>query len=77
MTNFPLGQIVTTPRFTKLADICFETLVPELLQKHSIRVLELDDGMQVFSSFKLHGGEVWVITEPDRSVTTLLVPDEY
>jgi len=33
---------------------------------------------RVFSAYQLPGGHrVWVITEWDRSVTTLLLPDEY
>ena len=33
---------------------------------------------RVFSAYELSGGHrVWVITEWDRSVTTILLPDEY
>ena len=33
---------------------------------------------RVFSAYELAGGHrVWVITEWDRSVTTILLPDEY
>ena len=35
-------------------------------------------GMRLLSSYTLATGKkVWVITEADRSVTTLLLPDEY
>jgi len=35
-------------------------------------------GDRIFSSFKLSDSQnVWVITESDRSVTTILLPDEY
>ena len=38
-------------------------------------------GGRVFSSYELDGGggagKVWVITEADRSATTVLLPDEY
>jgi hypothetical protein len=38
----------------------------------------VEHGNRVFSSYKLSTGEkLWVITEWDRSVTTLLLPDEY
>ncbi len=37
----------------------------------------LREGHRVFSSFKTPAGRVWVITEADRSVTTLLLPEEY
>jgi len=39
---------------------------------------EPDKQQRVFSAYKTNAGEkIWVITEHDRSVTTLLLPDEY
>ena len=36
------------------------------------------NGFRVFSSYKLSESEnVWIITEADRSITTILLPDEY
>jgi hypothetical protein len=37
----------------------------------------LRDGYRVFSSYKVPAGSVWIITEADRSVTTILLPEEY
>jgi len=35
-------------------------------------------GFRILSSYKTNSGEnIWVITEADRSVTTVLLPDEY
>lgn len=34
-------------------------------------------GSRVFSSYRIAGEKVWVITEADRSATTLLFPEEY
>lgn len=34
-------------------------------------------GGRVFSAYGLRTGRVWVITEADRSVTTVLYPSEY
>lgn len=35
-------------------------------------------GGRILSAYRLPGGErLWVITEADRSVTTLLLPEEY
>jgi len=35
-------------------------------------------GTRIMSSFNTESGdEIWVITEADRSVTTILLPDEY
>jgi hypothetical protein len=33
--------------------------------------------LRIFSSYKIGGGKVWVITEADRSSTCILLPDEY
>jgi hypothetical protein len=34
-------------------------------------------GARVLSCYELRGDKLWIITEADRSVTTLLTPDEY
>jgi hypothetical protein len=35
-------------------------------------------GYRVFSIYKLSTGEeIWIITQPDRSATTVLLPEEY
>src|SRR5215813_6424139 len=35
-------------------------------------------GFRVFSIYKLSTGEeMWIITQPDRSATTVLLPEEY
>jgi RNase P subunit RPR2 len=35
------------------------------------------NGGRVLSSYELRGDKLWIITEADRSVTTILTPDEY
>ena len=36
------------------------------------------DGTRVFSAYDLRAGIcIWIITEADRSVTTILLPEEY
>lgn len=35
------------------------------------------DGDRVLSAFTVGGQTLWVITEADRSVTTILLPEEY
>jgi hypothetical protein len=38
----------------------------------------LEHGFRLLSSYPLRSGvKVWIITEADRSSTTLLLPDEY
>jgi hypothetical protein len=40
--------------------------------------LSVKEGFRILSAYHLEtGAKVWVITEWDRSVTTLLLPDEY
>ena len=39
--------------------------------------LALRHGRRVLSSYAVGEGRVWVITEADRSVTTILLPEEY
>ncbi len=40
--------------------------------------LSLVHGFRLLSAYPLRTGEkIWIITEADRSVTTLLLPDEY
>jgi hypothetical protein len=39
--------------------------------------IALRDGLRVFSSYEISAGRVWIITEADRSITTILLPEEY
>ncbi len=32
---------------------------------------------RIFSSYNYEGGKIWVITEYDRSYTTVMLPEEY
>ena len=37
----------------------------------------LDNKERILSSYELDGEKIWIITEWDRSVTTILFPSEY
>jgi len=37
----------------------------------------LKNGERVMSSYDVEGGKIWIITEWDRSVTTILLPSDY
>jgi hypothetical protein len=39
--------------------------------------IALREGYRVLSSYDFPAGRVWIITEADRSVTTILLPEEY
>ncbi len=45
---------------------------------HKENLFSVDKALRIFSAYKTHlGVKVWVITEADRSVTTILLPSEY
>jgi hypothetical protein len=40
--------------------------------------LSLQHGFRLLSAYTLNSGtKIWIITEADRSVTTVLLPEEY
>jgi len=87
---FELGQIVATPG--ALAALKKAGQQPgEFLTRHVNREwgdldeedrkeneYSLEHGFRLLSAYKTNAGDrLWIITEADRSVTTLLLPDEY
>ena len=87
---FELGQIVATPG--ALAALKKAGQQPgEFLTRHINRdwgdldeedrkenEYSLEHGFRLLSAYKTNAGDrLWIITEADRSVTTLLLPDEY
>ncbi|MDP9480777.1 MAG: hypothetical protein M3R38_34795 [Actinomycetota bacterium] len=49
------------------------------LDSHDRRENEqsLKKGWRILSSYPVGDGKVWIITEADRSCTTILLPEEY
>ena len=88
---FPLGHIVATPgALSALGEAGIE--VQSLLDRHvsgdrgeltqedkDENALSLERGFRILSAYVLpHTGQrIWIITEADRTATTLLLPDEY
>jgi hypothetical protein len=86
---FSTGQIVSTPGALSLLEQ-FGVSPLSLISRH-IRgdwgTLSNEDvtannnavslGNRILSSYPLGDDRVWIITEWDRSATTLLLPDEY
>lgn len=87
---FPLGQIAATPgALHALAETGTNPAV--LLDRHSSgdwgdvpvedaaeNDFSVAHGFRIISSYPLGGGDrLWIITEADRSLTTLLLPSEY
>ena len=87
---FAVGNVVATPGALDLLDRSATNAV-ELLQRHqhgdwgnvppddaeeNLRAIQY--GGRLLSSYTLNGNEkLWIITEADRSVTTLVLPQEY
>ena len=87
---FSLGQTVSTPGALEALERAGHT-AGEFLVRHAsgdwgclcdedrqANDEALKQGLRLLSSYRLNDGQkLWVITESDRSVTTLLRPDEY
>jgi hypothetical protein len=87
---FPLGEVVATPGALDLLDRT-ATNAHDLLMRHQhgdwgsvppedaeTNIESVVTGCRILSSYPLSPTEkLWIITEWDRSVTTLLLPDEY
>ena len=37
----------------------------------------IEDGSRIISAYETLVGKIWIITEADRAVTTVLLPSEY
>jgi hypothetical protein len=88
--KFDLGTVVATPGALTALQKANQTPMEFLYRHAACDWGELDEedkkeneaslkqGNRLLSSYPLSTGEkLWVITEADRSSTTLLLPDEY
>lgn len=88
--RFKLGAIIATPRAVRALDEANQ--VPEeFLARHQSgdwgevssedwkeNELSVREGFRVLSAYVLSTGKkIWIITEADRSFTTLLLPEDY
>jgi hypothetical protein len=86
-TRFPLGRIVMT---RNAADRLDAAAVQEALRRHASgdwgdicpedacqNELSLKEGLRLMSVYGSGERKFWIITEADRSVTTVLIPDDY
>ena len=88
--KFPLGQTVATPGALEALEESGQT--PDFFLEQHARgvwgVVDQEDwalndqagtgGDRLVSAYKtLKGKKLWVITEADRSATTILLPEEY
>jgi hypothetical protein len=88
--KFPLGQVVATPgaleAFKDANQQPFEFIARHVngdwgeVDEHDRQENEhsLQHGFRLLSVYTLNTGvKIWIITEADRSSTTILLPEEY
>lgn len=87
---FPLGQIVATPGALEALKQSGQGALP-FLARHQYgdwgivcpadaaeNALSVREGYRVLSAYRLDSGvRIWIITEANRSITTVLLPEEY
>ena len=91
VTRFALGQTFITPRAEEALQIAGQTAI-EFLRRHMScdwgselsdddvqeNDLSLKEGFRLLSAYRTGKGQkLWIITEADRSATTILLPSEY
>jgi len=83
---FELGQIVTTPGARALLGANFSVLLDRYThgdwgvldpEDAAMNDAALTTGDRILGSYTHGGQKVWIITEWDRSITTILLPSEY
>jgi hypothetical protein len=89
-TTIDIGRMVATPGALKALAEAEQTPL-EFLSRHmngdwgevgpedwAENDLSVREGFRILSAYTLKTGvKIWIITEADRSVTTILLPDEY
>ena len=90
VARFALGQTVITPGAEEAVQLAGQTAI-EFLSRHMAgdwgelshddrkeNELSLEQGFRLLSRYETTKGErLWIITEADRSATTILLPIEY
>lgn len=87
---FQLGQLVATPGALAAFSEAGETPLPYIarhsqgdwgeLDQEDVQENQysLENGFRLLSAYRLRdGSKIWIITEADRSATTVLLPSEY
>ena len=90
LSQFPLGETYITPGAEEALMIAGQTGI-EFLRRHMSNdwgdlsdedmqenELSLKEGFRLLSAYRTAKGQkLWIITEADRSATTILLPSEY
>ena len=90
LARFSLGRVVATPGALKALEEANQNPL-EFLERHQAgdwgelcdedkdeNEFSVRNGFRILSAYRTRNNvKIWVITEADRSVTTLLLPHEY
>lgn len=91
-TKFELGKIVMTNGIVRYLaeDVDRFWVLNKCLYRHRcgdwgdldeddklLNDMAVEHGERILSAYELFGTKIWIITEWDRSVTTILLPEEY
>ena len=90
LPRFPLGRVVATPGALRALEEANQNAF-EFLERHQAgdwgelcdedkreNEFSVRNGFRILSAYRTrHDVKLWVITEADRSATTLLLPHEY
>jgi hypothetical protein len=88
--RFPLGRVTATPGALHALEEAGQ-LPAEFLDRHvngdwgevpeadkQENEFSIEHGFRILSAYTTSAGEkIWIITEADRSYTTILLPEEY
>ncbi len=87
--KFSLGQLVWTQGINELVATGRLNPIPYITRHATGDWGDLDgedkkandwslkNGERILSAYETPAGKIWIITEADRSATTMLLPDEY
>ena len=90
MIRFPLGRVVATPGALRALEKA-EQLPAAFLDRHvngdwgevsdadkQANEVAIEQGTRILSAYTTSAGDtIWILTEADRSATTMLLPEEY
>jgi len=88
--RFPLGRVVATPGALRALEKA-EQLPAAFLDRHvngdwgevsdadkQANEVAIEQGTRILSAYTTSAGDtIWILTEADRSATTMLLPEEY
>ena len=89
--KFDLGEVtITACAASAVGTEYFSELINALYRRHAcgdwgdcgeigkvVNNAALRKGLRILSEYVIYGIRIWIITEADRSATTVLLPEEY